>query len=122
MEESGADYAVALKKAQDLGYAEADPTMDVDGSDAAQKLAIFGSPCIRRSRSLARHPAYGARLVLNSPICNMLPSLVIGSNDCKREVNRQGLELIVAPTLLRKGRPLAEVRGAYNAITVVGTQ
>ena len=41
MEETGRDYSEALCEAQELGYAEADPTMDVDGTDAAQKLAIL---------------------------------------------------------------------------------
>ena len=49
-EEGGGDYAAAVADAQRLGYAEADPTMDVDGSDAAQKLAILS------------HLAFGARL------------------------------------------------------------
>ncbi|MFO0924442.1 MAG: homoserine dehydrogenase [Pirellulales bacterium] len=50
MDEQGAPYDSALKRAQELGYAEADPTMDVDGSDAAQKLAILA------------HLAFGARV------------------------------------------------------------
>ena len=50
MHEEGAPYADALKEAQRLGYAEADPTLDVDGSDAAQKLAILA------------HLAFGARV------------------------------------------------------------
>ena len=41
MEEQRTEYAAAVREAQRLGYAEADPTMDVDGSDAAQKLAIL---------------------------------------------------------------------------------
>ena len=50
MEEEGVDYASSVAQAQRLGYAEADPTMDVDGSDAAQKLAILA------------HLAFGARI------------------------------------------------------------
>ena len=50
MEESGADYAAAVQEAQRLGFAEADPSMDVDGTDAAQKLAILA------------HLAFGARI------------------------------------------------------------
>src|SRR4029078_4116193 len=50
MSERGADYSAALKEAQRLGYAEADPTLDVDGSDTAQKLAILA------------HLAFGARV------------------------------------------------------------
>ncbi len=50
MEEQGADYHTAVKEAQRLGYAEADPTLDVDGTDATQKLAILA------------HLAFGARV------------------------------------------------------------
>src|SRR5690606_21814269 len=50
MDEQGWSYAAALKEAQQLGFAEADPTMDVDGTDAAQKLAILA------------HLAFGARI------------------------------------------------------------
>ena len=50
MEQHGASYAAAVAEAQELGYAEADPTMDVDGTDAAQKLAILA------------HLAFGARV------------------------------------------------------------
>src|SRR6478672_774734 len=54
MEAHGASYADAVRDAQELGYAEADPTMDVDGSDAAQKLAILA------------HLAFGARVDWNA--------------------------------------------------------
>ena len=120
MDESGADYETALEKAQQLGYAEADPTMDVDGSDAAQKLAIlahlsFGSWINWREipkvgintfatadMQYAKQLGYRIKLVASATLID------------------DQLELVVAPTLVKKGRPLAEVRGAYNAITVVG--
>jgi homoserine dehydrogenase len=120
MEEHGAEYSVALKRAQELGYAEADPTMDVDGSDAAQKLAILA------------HLSFGARTHWRD-----IPKMGLDKFDlidlkyaselgyriklvASARLASDGLELIVAPTLVRKGKPLAEVRGAYNAITVVG--
>jgi homoserine dehydrogenase len=120
MDEAGADYASALRKAQELGYAEADPTMDVDGSDAAQKLAILA------------HLAFGARIHWRD-----IPRIGIDALDLAdlhyasqlgfrikllaiARLTDLGLEVHVSPTLIRKGRPLAEVRGAYNALTVVG--
>ena len=120
MDEQGADYAVALKLAQELGYAEADPTMDVDGSDAAQKLAILA------------HLAFGVRVRWRDIYRSGLESFQL--EDLKyaselgyrikliatAQLRSDGLELHVSPTLIRKGRPLAEVRGAYNAVTVVG--
>ena len=120
MDEQGADYAVALKLAQELGYAEADPTMDVDGSDAAQKLAILA------------HLAFGVRVRWRDIYrCGLeafqLADLKYASELGYRikliataQLRSEGLELHVSPTLIRKGRPLAEVRGAYNAVTVVG--
>ena len=120
MDDQGADYATALKLAQELGYAEADPTMDVDGSDAAQKLAILA------------HLAFGVRVRWRDIYRRGLEAFQL--EDLKyaselgyrikliatAQLRSDGLELHVSPTLIRLGRPLAEVRGAYNAITVVG--
>ena len=120
MDEQGADYAVALKLAQELGYAEADPTMDVDGSDAAQKLAILA------------HLAFGVRVRWRDIYRRGLEAFQLADLKYASELGYRikliataqlrsdGLELHVSPTLIRKGRPLAEVRGAYNAVTVVG--
>lgn len=120
MDELGADYSVALKNAQELGYAEADPSMDVDGSDAAQKLAILA------------HLAFGVRVRWREIYRRGLEAFHL--EDLKyaaelgyrikllatAQLSNDSLELHVSPTLIRKGRPLAEVRGAYNAVTVVG--
>jgi len=120
MEEHGADYNEAVAEAQRLGFAEADPTMDVDGTDAAQKLAILA------------HLAYGARLRWND-----IPRVGIDTLDpadlrYARELGYRvkllavaqlagsGLEVHVSPTLVKVGQPLAEVREAYNAVSVVG--
>ena len=120
MDEQGSDYAVALKLAQELGYAEADPTMDVDGSDAAQKLAILA------------HLAFGVRVHWRDIYRRGLEAFQLADLKYASELGYRikliataqlrsdGLELHVSPTLIRKGRPLAEVRGAYNAVTVVG--
>ena len=130
MEEQGADYAAALQEAQRLGYAELDPTMDVSGGDAAQKLAILA------------HLAFGARVhwseiprvgidTLDSADMRYAKELgyrikliavaqlresVVGT----LRVPSAGLELHVTPTLVKTGTPLAEVRGAFNALQVVG--
>jgi homoserine dehydrogenase len=120
MELKGTTYASALAEAQTLGYAEADPTMDVDGSDAAQKLAILA------------HLAFGARVDWSAIPRTGIDSLDAADVAFAREVGYRikllavaqrvpgGLELHVSPTLVKMGTPLAEVRGAYNAITVVG--
>ena len=120
MEEQGASYADALKEAQRLGYAEADPTMDVSGADAAQKLAILA------------HLAFGARVHWKEIPCEGIEKLDAADIRYARELGYRikliaaaklhdsGLELHVSPTLVKVGTPLAEVRQAYNAISVVG--
>ncbi|MBC7852855.1 MAG: homoserine dehydrogenase, partial [Pirellulaceae bacterium] len=120
MDEQGASYADALKEAQRLGYAEADPTMDVSGADAAQKLAILA------------HLAFGARVHWKEIPCQGIEKLDAADIRYARELGYRikliaaaklhdsGLELHVSPTLVRIGKPLAEVRQAYNAISVVG--
>jgi homoserine dehydrogenase len=120
MEEQDADYAAALKEAQRLGYAEPDPTMDVSGGDAAQKLAILA------------HLAFGARVHWNEIPCVGIDTLDAADMRYAKELGYRikliavaqlhpsGLELHVMPTLVKVGTPLAEVRGAFNALQVVG--
>lgn len=120
MEEHGANYDEAVRQAQTLGYAEADPTMDVDGTDAAQKLAILA------------HLAFGARVHWKDIPRVGIDSLDTADLQFARELGYRikllavaqlidsGLELHVSPTLVRVGTPLAEVREANNAISVVG--
>lgn len=124
MEERGESYAVALKEAQRLGYAEADPSMDVSGADAAQKLAILA------------HLAFGARVHWKEIPCIGIDNLdpadiryakelgyrikLIAVAELRERDGEQRLELHVTPTLVKQGRPLAEVRGAFNAISVKG--
>ena len=120
MEAHGTSYADAVREAQRLGYAEADPAMDVDGSDAAQKLAILA------------HLAFGARVAWNDIPRQGIDTLDLADLRYAKELGYRikllavaqlaagGLELHVSPTLVKIGSPLAEVRGAYNAISVVG--
>jgi homoserine dehydrogenase len=120
MEAHGTSYADAVHEAQRLGYAEADPTMDVDGSDAAQKLAILA------------HLAFGARVSWNDIPRQGIDTLDLADLRYAKELGYRikllavaqladgELELHVSPTLVKLGSPLAEVRGAYNAISVVG--
>ena len=120
MDEKGAAYEQTLKVAQQLGYAEADPAMDVDGTDAAQKLAILS------------HLAFGAtvdwRDIPRSGIDGLDPADLRYASQLGYRIKLLAtarlvdgeLELSVAPTLVRKGTPMAEVRDAYNAIRVVG--
>jgi len=120
MEEHDAKYSEALAEAQRLGFAEADPTMDVSGADAAQKLAILA------------HLAFGARVHWQEIPRVGIDTLDSADMKYARELGYRvkliaqarlldaGLEAHVSPTLVKIGHPLAEVRQAYNAISVVG--
>ena len=120
MEESGADYSEAVQEAQRLGFAEANPAMDVNGSDAAQKLAILA------------HLAFGAQVrwqdIPRVGIDGLDPADLRYARELGYRIKLlasanlvdEGLELHVSPTLVRVGQPLAEVRGAFNAISVLG--
>ena len=120
MAESGTSYADALKEAQRLGYAEADPTLDVDGSDAAHKLAVlaqiaFGvtaQPGDIEKQGIATIDAMDTRFAaeLGYTIKLLAEAWVSGRT----------VALHVAPVLLRRTDPLAQVRGAFNAVLVTG--
>ncbi|MEN9358872.1 MAG: Homoserine dehydrogenase [Verrucomicrobiota bacterium] len=120
MEEKSQDFAVALKEAQRLGYAEADPAMDVDGSDAAQKLAILA------------HLGFGARAswreIPRLGIDGLSPLDIAFARElgCRikliasARLDQGRLALGVSPALVRFGSPLAEVRQAFNAVSLRG--
>ena len=120
MDENGMKYADAVRLAQELGYAEADPAMDVDGTDAAQKLAILAHLAFGATVNWSQIPREGidqldpADLAYAKELGYRIKLLAIA------KLVDDGLELSVAPTLVRVGTPLAEVRDAFNAIRVVG--
>jgi len=114
------DYNAALAEAQQRGYAEANPAMDVNGSDAAQKLAILSHLAFSAQINWREIPRIGIDVV---EVADMRYARELGYNIkllAVAELVPEGLELHVSPTLVRKGTPLAEVRGAYNAIRVIG--
>ena len=120
MSESGADFAPTLKEAQDLGYAEADPTADVEGIDAARKMAILASICYNSRVTLDQ--------VYHEGITNITKWDTAYAHDLGYEIKMVGLcrydgEMIdvrVHPLLLPFSHPLASVRDSYNAIYVDG--
>ncbi|MDA8743006.1 homoserine dehydrogenase [Rubripirellula amarantea] len=120
MDEKGASYDDVLKKAQDLGYAEADPTMDVDGTDAAQKLAILAHLAFGATVDWSDIPREGIDglssldLAYSRRLGYRIKLLAVAN------LAEDGLELSVGPTLVKCGTPLAEVRDAFNAIRVIG--
>jgi homoserine dehydrogenase len=120
MTENGVAYAEALGEAQRRGYAEADPTIDVDGTDAAHKLAILAQIAYGVNVPLSAIPRRGISAIdtldirfageLGYTIKLLAESYLLDGQ----------LALHVSPVLLRRQAPLAQVRGAYNAIQVVG--
>jgi len=120
MTQDGLTYDSALKQAQELGYAEADPTLDVDGSDTAHKLAILAQLAFGVSVKTAQIARAG---IDRLQLADLKYAAELGYAIKLLALAKQldtGLELRVAPTLVKKGTPLAEVRGPYNAIRVVG--
>jgi homoserine dehydrogenase len=120
MEAAGLSYADAVKEAQRLGYAEADPTMDVDGTDAAQKLAILAHLAFGAHVSWKEVPRRGIDTL---DIADIRYAKVLGYRIkllAVASLGELGLELHVSPTLVKIGTPLAEVRGAFNAIRIEG--
>jgi homoserine dehydrogenase len=120
MEENDTDYASALAESQQRGYAEANPAMDVNGSDAAQKLAILSHLAFGARVSWREIPRTGIDVV---EATDMRYAKQLGYSIkllAVAELVPEGLELHVSPTLVRLRTPLAEVRGAYNAIRIVG--
>ncbi|MEN6459450.1 MAG: homoserine dehydrogenase [Thermoguttaceae bacterium] len=120
MEEGDAEYDAALAEAQQRGYAEANPTMDVHGTDAAQKLAILAHLAFGVRVNWREIPRVGIDMV---DVADIRYAKELGYSIkllAVAEMAPEGLELHVSPTLVRHGTPLAEVRGAYNAIRVVG--
>jgi homoserine dehydrogenase len=126
MADGGKGYAAALAEAQQLGYAEADPTLDVDGSDAAHKLAVlaqiaFGvtaKPHEIERQGIDRIDAIDIRFAteLGYTIKLLAEAWVSPSGAGTGST----VALHVAPVMVRKTDMLAQVRGAYNAIQVVG--
>ena len=105
MEEQRADYAAALAEAQQLGYAEANPAMDVNGSDAAQKLAILAHLAFGAEVDWRDIPRTGIDMV---DVVDMRYAKELGYSIkllAVADLVPEGLELHVSPTLVRA--PLA---------------
>ncbi|MBD1862641.1 homoserine dehydrogenase [Trichocoleus desertorum] len=127
MQNEGADFAEVLADAQRLGYAEADPTADVDGLDAADKIAILASLAFGGRIKLAEVHCEGIRQVSAADIAYaerlgfVIKLLAIAKrNTVSTENAPEQLQIRVHPTLVPKSHPLASVNDVYNAILVEG--
>jgi homoserine dehydrogenase len=120
MTTDGVGYDAALRQAQQLGYAEADPSLDVDGTDTAHKLAILAQLAFEANVRPGEIPRQGIDRLQGADIRYAGELGYSVKLLALARLTAAGLELRVSPTLVRRGTPLAEVRGPYNAIRVVG--
>ena len=120
MADEGRNFGEALKEAQELGYAEADPTFDIGGFDTAHKLAILTSLAFGTEVDLASVYIEGIERVTLADIRNAadlgykikLLGIAVETDD--------GIEQRVHPTLVPEGSPIADVDGVFNAVAVQG--
>jgi homoserine dehydrogenase len=125
MESTGEDFEVVLKRAQELGYAEADPTFDVEGIDAAHKLALLTTMAYGAEMVFEEIPTQGIRGL--SPLDFELAAdfgfriKLLGIAKCHRGADgEERIEARVQPTMVPAGSLLAKVDGAMNAVEVRG--
>ncbi|WP_432241290.1 homoserine dehydrogenase [Herbaspirillum robiniae] len=120
MRDKGLDFDVVLKEAQRLGYAEADPTFDIEGVDAAHKLTIMASIAFGIPVQFDRAHVEGITKLQASDITY---AEQLGYRIKLLGITRQtekGIELRVHPTLIPAQRLIANVEGAMNAVVVHG--
>jgi homoserine dehydrogenase len=126
MADEGAAYAEVLADAQRLGYAEADPAADVQGGDAADKIAIlaglaYGGPVPRAGIATEGIDRLDARDVAYADQLGFVVKLLAVAEHCGHsDDGTQQLDVRVHPTLLPRQHPLAGVHGVNNAILVEG--
>ena len=120
MFEEAMDFGDALKKAQELGYAEADPTADVEGLDAARKVAIMASIAFHSRVVFSDVYTQGITKVTARDIAyakefdSVIKLLGVAKN------TEDGIEVGVYPMMINKDHPLASVRDAFNAVFIHG--
>ena len=120
MTDEGSSYEDCLKEAQRLGYAEANPTADVEGFDAAYKLSILSSLAFHTKVPFSKVFREGITGVSKEDIADgktmgyVLKLLAIGKQ------SPEGIEVRVHPTFVRKDHPLAAVNDSFNAVYLTG--
>lgn len=120
MRETGRDFDIVLKEAQDLGYAEADPSFDVDGVDAAHKLSLLASL------------AFGTEVAFDQVYCEGIRGVsafdIASADELGYRIkllgvatrSDQGIEQRVHPAMVRKTTSIAAVEGVLNAVVAEG--
>ncbi len=120
MAATGADYGDVLARAQELGYAEADPTDDVSGADAAAKMAILARLAFHTPVTLSEVSYEGIEAISPHDLAFAkelgLSLKLLGVAERRGE----GISVRVFPCFLYRGHPLAPIEGAFNAVMVEG--
>ena len=122
MRAKGLDFAEVLKEAQRLGYAEADPTFDIEGIDAAHKLTIMSAIAFGIPVQFDKAYVEGITRLNGADIryAEQLGYRIKLLGITKRRMDAGGIELRVHPTLVPAKRLIANVEGAMNAVVVHG--
>lgn len=120
MSSSGSAFEDVVKEAQALGYAEADPTMDIDGTDAAQKLAILARLAFGKRVQPTEFVRQGINTLEAADLAYAAELGYAVKLLAQAKLVAGRLELHVQPTLVRRDRPLAQVDGARNMVAVDG--
>ncbi len=120
MHETGADFADALAEAQALGYAEADPTADIEGYDAAAKAAILAGLAFHTRVTFGDVHREGISSVsaLDVATARAMGHVIKLLAICERSPDGRGVSVRVHPAMVAQTHPLAGVRDAYNAVFV----
>ena len=122
MRDKGLDFGVALQEAQRLGYAEADPTFDIEGVDAAHKATIMSAIAFGTPVQFDKAHVEGITQLQATDIryAEQLGYRIKLLGITKRRDDVGGIELRVHPTLIPAKRLIANVEGAMNAVVVHG--
>lgn len=120
MDEDSLDYDAALKEAQERGFAEADPTADVDGLDAAAKIAILASIAFNSRVTMDQVYTEGIRRISPVDLANAHDSGYVVKLVAHARRGESGVDVRVHPTMIPEDHQLATVNGVFNAIFVEG--
>jgi homoserine dehydrogenase len=118
MARTGASYPDTLKRAQQLGYAEADPSEDVNGKDAAAKMAILARLAFHAEVNLANVPFEGIEQITSDDLDYAKEFGLVLKLLGVAERRDGGVSVRVFPAFLYGGHPLASVVGPFNAVTL----
>ncbi|MCR5251700.1 MAG: homoserine dehydrogenase [Lachnospiraceae bacterium] len=118
MEKAGLDFATALKEAQELGYAEKDPTADIDAHDPCRKIAILTSLVSGKKTDYSDIPMEGIRdISLN----DLAYAWMLGGTVkliAMSEFDKDGCRAIVSPRVIKRDNPLFAVNSVFNAVLI----